>query len=108
MSEENIGRVLDITPMLEYQEGAIVSRTLIKKKSGTITVFAFDKGQALSEHTAPFNALVHIIDGAVKISIGGKENNLQSGQGIIMPAGIPHAVYATEKFKMILTMIKSE
>lgn len=106
MSEENLNQVMDINQLIDYQEDAVVSRTLIKMKTGTITMFAFDKGQALSEHTAPFDAMVQVIDGQAEVKIAGKSNKVQAGQLIIMPANISHALYATEQFKMILIMIK--
>lgn len=106
MTENNQAKVLDIQSLLQYQDSAIVSRVMLKKKTGNITVFAFDKGQELSEHTTPFDAMVQIIDGKAKVIIDGKPHKLSAGQMIIMPANIPHALYADEKFKMILTMIK--
>ena len=106
MAKDNLNIVMDINSLLEYQEGAIVSRVIIKEKTGNITVFAFDKEQELSEHTAPFDAVVHVVEGEVQVSIDGKPNKLQAGQMIIMPANIPHALFANEKFKMILSMIK--
>ena len=106
MLNENINRVLDINSIIDYQQGSIVSRVLVKEKTGNITLFAFDKGQELSEHTAPFDAVVHIVDGAAEVTVDGKANNLKSGQMIIMPANIPHALKATNSFKMILSMIK--
>jgi len=90
-----------------YAEGAIVSKTVLKKETGNISLFAFAKGEALSEHTAPFDAMIEIVDGKAEIIIGGKSYFLESGQNIIIPADIPHAVKASEKFKMVLTMIKS-
>ncbi|NLX91141.1 MAG: cupin domain-containing protein [Firmicutes bacterium] len=92
---------------VEYQDGSIVSREIINKKTGTITLFAFDKGQGLSEHTAPFDALVNILEGNAEIIISGKSYHLQAGDVIVMPAGEPHALKATERFKMMLVMIKS-
>ncbi|MCF8068070.1 MAG: cupin domain-containing protein [Desulfobacterales bacterium] len=97
-----------LVDMISYQEGSVVSRTLINKKTGTVTLFAFDKGQGLSEHTAPFDAMVNIIDGVSEIIISGKSHIVEKGGIIIMPANEPHALKATEKFKMMLTMIKSE
>jgi quercetin dioxygenase-like cupin family protein len=91
---------------IEYQDGSIVSKTIVKKEKGNITLFAFDKGQALSEHTAPFDALISVIDGKSEVIIGGNSNIVESGQIILMPANIPHAVNAIEKFKMMLIMIK--
>ena len=91
----------------EYQEGSIVSRTIIEKKTGTVTFFAFDKGQGLSEHTAPFDALVYLLDGEVEVVISGKPFRLKGGEMLIMPANNPHALRAITRFKMILTMIRS-
>jgi quercetin dioxygenase-like cupin family protein len=93
--------------MIEYQKDAIVSKTIIEKKTGTVTLFSFDQGQGLSEHTAPFDALVQVLEGAVEIMISGKPFNLKKGEIIIMPAGEPHALKAVEQFKMLLTMIRS-
>jgi quercetin dioxygenase-like cupin family protein len=93
--------------LIEYQEGAVVSREVMKRKTGTVTLFAFDKGQGLSEHTAPFDALVHVLDGEVEISISGTPLRLKKGEMVIMPANDPHALKAVRKFKMVLTMIKS-
>jgi quercetin dioxygenase-like cupin family protein len=93
--------------LAQYSDDSIISRTLLNKQTGTVTLFAFDKGQALSEHTAPFDAMVQVVDGTAIIIINGKEFKVQKGETIIMPANIPHAVQAAEKFKMVLTMIKS-
>jgi quercetin dioxygenase-like cupin family protein len=93
--------------MIDYQVDAVVSKTLIARPSGTVTLFAFDQGQGLSEHTAPFDALVSIIDGEAEIIITGQPHILQTGEMIIMPAGEPHALNALKQFKMLLTMIKS-
>ena len=93
--------------MIDYQGGSIVSRTLIDREKGNVTLFAFDRGQKLSEHTAPFDALVDIVEGTAHIVIEGKTHNLETGHQIIMPAGVPHAVEAAQKFKMILVMIRS-
>ncbi|MFW9829998.1 MAG: cupin domain-containing protein, partial [Candidatus Thorarchaeota archaeon] len=92
----------------DYQEGSVVSRTLIDKNEGTVTLFSFDKDQGLSEHTAPFDALVNVIDGKVKITISKKDYILNKGQMIIMPANEPHALKALERFKMMLIMIKAK
>ena len=92
---------------IEYAEGGIVSKTVLKKQTGNISLFSFDKGEALSEHTAPFDAMIQIVDGRGEIIIGGKSYFLETGESIIMPANITHAVKAVEKFKMVLTMIKS-
>jgi quercetin dioxygenase-like cupin family protein len=100
-------QVLNAKSLIEYQKDSIVSRMLINKESGTITLFAFDDKQKLSEHTAPFDALALILEGKAEISISGKKFKLSPGDFIIMPAHKPHAVNAVEKFKMMLTMIKS-
>jgi len=105
---ENLkGKVLNLNELVDYQEGAVVSREIIRRDTGTVTIFAFDKGQGLSEHTAPFDAMVQIIDGEAEITISGEKHVLEAGEMIIMPANEPHALYAREPYKMILTMIKS-
>jgi quercetin dioxygenase-like cupin family protein len=93
--------------MVDYQKGSIVSRELISRKTGTVTLFAFDEGQGLSEHTAPFDAMVQILDGEAEITITGKPFHLKAGEMVIMPANKPHALKAAKRFKMILTMIRS-
>lgn len=93
--------------LIDYQKGAVVSRTIIDKKTGTLTLFAFDEGQGLSEHTTPFDALVYCLDGEAEVVISGKAFRLREGEMLIMPANQPHAVKAVKKFKMILTMIRS-
>lgn len=98
--------VNSITDLVNYLEDAVVSKILIKKEAGNVTLFAFDKGQGLSEHTAPFDALVLVIDGEADIILDGKSNITKTGEMIIMPANIPHALKAVEKFKMMLTMIR--
>ena len=95
------------TEVVGYQDGAVVSREIIKKPNGSVTLFAFDEGQGLSEHTAPFDALVQVVEGAAEIVISGRPHRLQSGEMILMPAGHPHALKAFKRFKMILTMIRS-
>jgi quercetin dioxygenase-like cupin family protein len=100
-------KVFNYKESIEYSEGAIVSKTVLKKETGNISLFAFAKGEALSEHTAPFDAMIQVVDGKGEIVIGGKSFIVESGQTIIMPANITHAVIAVEKFKMVLTMIKS-
>lgn len=102
----NIGPI-KLKDNIKYQKKSIVSKTIINKKIGTVTLFAFDQGQSLSEHTAPFDALVQIIDGEARITIGGNNFDVESGQFIIMPANILHALKAKKKFKMLLTMIRS-
>jgi len=107
MSDELKAVVINVEDLLDYQEGAVVSREIIRKETGTVTIFAFDKGEGLSEHTAPFDAMVQIIDGKAEITISGKKNILEKGDMIIMPANEPHALHALEQYKMILTMIRS-
>ena len=92
---------------VQYAPGSIVSRTLLKTDTGTLTLFAFDEGQELSEHTAPFNALVQVLDGAVTLIIGGKPVSAQRGELVLMPANVPHAVRAGGRFKMLLTMFRT-
>ena len=101
------GRVLKTIELVDYQKDAVVSRTIINKTTGTITLFAFDEGQGLSEHTAPFDALVQILDGEAEITISGKKNYLKVNEMIIMPVNEPHALKAIKRFKMLLTMVKS-
>ncbi|MCU0606994.1 MAG: cupin domain-containing protein [Candidatus Edwardsbacteria bacterium] len=96
-----------INKTVTYQKDTVVSREIIRRKNGTVTVFAFDAGQGLSQHTAPFDALVQVLDGAVEIRIDGKPHRLRAGQMIVMPEGRPHALKALTRFKMMLTMIKS-
>ena len=100
--------VFSFAGSVEYSEGAIVSKTVLKKETGNISLFAFDKGESLSPHTAPYDALIDVVDGKAEITIGGESYFLEAGQSIIMPAGIMHAVKAIERFKMVLTMIKSK
>ena len=100
-------KVFSFRELIDYSDGGIVSKTVIKKQTGNISLFSFDKGEALSEHTAPFDAMIQVVDGKGEVVIGGKSFILEAGQSIIMPANITHAVNAVEKFKMVLTMIKS-
>jgi quercetin dioxygenase-like cupin family protein len=100
-------KVFSFRESIDYSDGGIVSKTVIKKQTGNISLFSFDKGEALSEHTAPFDAMIQVVDGKGEVVIGGKSFILEAGQSIIMPANITHAVNAVEKFKMVLTMIKS-
>jgi quercetin dioxygenase-like cupin family protein len=97
----------NLADLIQYQTGSVVSRTLIDKPAGTITLFAFDKDQGLSEHTAPYDALVHIIEGEAEVTISGNPLRLKQGEVTIMPANEPHALTAATKFKMLLTMIRS-
>jgi quercetin dioxygenase-like cupin family protein len=100
-------QALKLADLVEYQEGSVVSRTIIDKKVGTITLFAFDKRQGLSEHVAPYDAFVYIIDGQAEITISGKKLRLNESEMVIMPANEPHALRAIERFKMLLVMIRS-
>ena len=107
-SEIGKGKPFNLADSVTYGIGSVVSKTLLKKDSGNITLFSFDKGQGLSEHTAPFDAVVHILDGQAEISIGGEPQMVNAGQMLIMPANVPHALQATERFKMLLIMIRSQ
>lgn len=100
-------QVAKILELVSYQDGAVVSREIVKKPTGSVTIFAFDEGQGLSEHTAPFDALAQVLEGAAEIMISGQPHRLQGGELILMPAGQPHALKALKRFKMILTMIRS-
>jgi quercetin dioxygenase-like cupin family protein len=101
------GMVLKSSELVEYQSGAVVSREIVRGKTGSVTLFAFDKGQELSEHRAPFDALAHVLDGEAEIWISGRSHRVQAGEMIIMPANQPHAVKAAGRFKMMLVMIRS-
>lgn len=103
-----MSRALSLAALADYQAGAVVSRTVLSKKAGTVTVFAFDKGQGLSTHSAPFDAMVWILDGEARITISGKGLRAKTGDMVIMPANEPHALKAVKPFKMALVMIKSE
>ncbi len=115
MDEKNKATILQaclakgqsLTELVDYSDDSVVSKTILDKPVGTITLFAFDKGQKLSEHTAPFDAVVQVLDGGAKLTIGGEEMEVTAGQIIIMPANVPHSVVAEEKFKMLLTMIRA-
>lgn len=96
-----------LSELVDYQEGSIVSRTIIDKRAGTATLFAFDRGQGLSEHTAPFDALAIILEGGAEVSVSGRPFRLAQGDAILMPANEPHAVRALDRFKMLLVMIRS-
>jgi len=98
---------MQLSDLVNYQAGSVVSRTLINEKSGTVTLFAFDEGQGLSEHTAPFDALVHVLEGEAEVTISGKPLRLREGDMVIMPANKPHALRGLTRFKMLLTMIRS-
>ena len=99
--------ILHMAELVSYQDGSVVSRQITKAETGNVTLFAFDKEQELSEHTAPFDALVHVLDGEAEIKISGKAFNLKTGEAIIMPANEPHALKASTRFKMLLTMIRN-
>ncbi len=100
-------KATNLIALINYQEGSVVSRTLIEKQTGTVTLFAFDQGQGLTEHTTPFDALVCVLDGKVEVTISGNSIVLENGEMVIMPANKPHALKAIEKFKMMLIMIRS-
>lgn len=107
MSTAPSSQVLNFPGMINYQEGSVVSRQITKTEAGNVTLFAFDKDQGLSEHTAPFDALVHVIDGEALVTISGRPYELKAGDAIIMPANEPHALKAVQQFKMLLTMIRA-
>ncbi|MGI2336550.1 MAG: cupin domain-containing protein [Dehalogenimonas sp.] len=110
MSEKEslMAKALDLSGLIEYQTGSVVSRTLTDKPGGTITLFAFDQGQGLSEHSAPYDAFVYAADGAADVTISGQVHQVSKGQMIIMPANEPHSLRATAPFKMLLVMIRSK
>jgi len=107
ISKNLSGQTINLADLIDYQIGSVVSREIMKKANGSITLFAFDEGEGLSEHTAPYDAALEILEGEAEIKLSGKNNNLKMGEMIIMPAGEPHSVKALGKFKMLLTMIKS-
>ena len=107
VSQEIVARAINLTNLADYQAGAVVSRSIVDKKTGTVTFFAFDEGQGLSEHTTPFDALVYLLDGEAEVTISGKALRLKEGEMVVMPANKPHALRAVKKFKMVLTMIRS-
>ena len=107
ISKNLSGQTINLADLIDYQIGSVVSREIMKKANGSITLFAFDEGEGLSEHTAPYDAALEILEGEAEIKLSGKINNLKMGEMIIMPAGEPHSVKALGKFKMLLTMIKS-
>ncbi len=103
-----IGKAINVEGLIDYQDGTVVSKTILKKETGTVTLFAFDKGQGLSEHTAPFDALVFISDGEADVTIEDNVHKVKSGEMVIMPADKTHALHADKRFKMMLVMIKSK
>ena len=107
VADEIKGVPFQLADHVAYAEGSVVSKTLLKKDAGNLTLFSFAQGQGLSEHTAPFDAVVYILDGVARITIGGKAGSVSAGEMIIMPANIPHALHAEEKFKMLLIMVRS-
>ena len=102
------GEVISLAEYIQYAEGSIVSKTVVDKKSGTLTLFAFDSGQNLSEHTAPYDASVEILDGKARLVIGGETVHAGVGELVVMPAHVPHSVHADQRFKMLLIMIRSD
>lgn len=104
--EDYKGIAIELATGVDYSAGAVVSKTILDKKTGTLTLFAFDKGQGLSEHTAPYDATVQILDGTAELTVGGKPNVVKAGQLFIMPANVPHSLRAAERFKMLLIMIR--
>ncbi len=107
-TDTNKGVALDVKAHVAYAIGAVVSKTLLKKDTGNITLFSFDEGQGLSEHTSPYDAVVQVLDGEADITIGGSPQTVKAGQMLIMPAGVPHALMARVPFKMLLIMIRGE
>lgn len=107
MEGTNTGKIISVQDTIAYHDGSVVSKTLIDKGIGTITLFAFDQGQGLSEHTAPFDAFIQVVEGEAEVTISGVKHTLHAGQMIIMPANEPHALRAVQKFKMLLVMIRA-
>jgi len=108
MTENKLSEtVLNLKNLVEYQKGAIVSKEILKKEAGNVTLFAFEQGQGLSEHTAPFDAMVSILDGTAEVTISGQPYRVQEGEMLIMPADKPHALKANQRFKMMLVMVRS-
>lgn len=108
MTDDYKGRPMELAATIEYSDGSVVSKTLLNKKAGTLTLFAFDSGQGLSEHTSPYDATVMILDGEAELVIGGKTVAARAGELAIMPANVPHDVRAKERFKMLLIMIREK
>ena len=100
------GQKADLASMIAYQTGSVVSRTIINRKSGTLTLFAFDEGEGLSEHTSPYDALLHVLDGEAVVTVAGKVNEMKGGDAVVLPAGKTHSVQAKMRFKMLLVMIR--
>lgn len=106
-SQDDLSQPTELTTLVAYQPAAIVSRTLVKKPTGTVTLFAFDTGESLSEHTAPYDALVVLLDGEAEVDVAGETHRVRPGETLLLPASVPHAVRAPGRFKMLLTMIRS-
>ena len=106
--ESCLAKGQNLSGLIEYSDDSVVSKTILNKPAGTLTLFAFDKGQGLSEHQAPYDAVVQIVDGVAAITIDGKNNEVSAGELIIMPGDVPHSVTANEKFKMLLTMVRTK
>lgn len=104
--QDGKGRAIRLAAAVEYSEGSVVSKTLLDKKTGTLTLFSFDQGQGLSEHTSPYDATVQVLDGAAELTVGGVPHRVGAGELFIMPANVPHSVKAVERFKMLLIMIR--
>jgi len=102
------GQVIGLAPSIDYADGAVISKTLLDKKAGSLTLFSFDQGQGLSEHVSPYDATVLVIDGTATLVIGGKTLTVQTGEMVIMPANVPHALQADARFKMLLIMVREE
>lgn len=100
--------VLDVAALAPFAAGSVVSRSLIQRDTGSATIFSFDKGEGLSEHSAPFDALVHVLDGEAEVTVGGVVHRLKAGQMIVMPSGVPHALKAVERFKMLLFLASAK
>ncbi len=107
MSEKLVATPINLSAFIDYQKGSVVSKEILGKKTGTVTVFAFDEGQGLSEHTSPYDAMVQILDGSADIFIAGKKYKVSAGEMIIMPAGKPHSLKAGQRFKMMLVLIRT-
>lgn len=98
---------VDMASLISYQEGSVVSRTIMNNRAGTVTLFAFDDGEGLSEHSAPYNALLHVIEGEAEVTVAGQKSKVKGGEAVILPAGKPHAILALGRLKMLLTMMRS-
>lgn len=105
--EACLGQAERLESLVSYADDSIVSKTILDKQAGTLTLFAFDQGQKLSEHTAPYDAVVQVVDGRARLTIGGQDQDVEAGELIVMPANVPHAVTAVERFKMLLIMIRA-